>query len=183
MARLIDTEKTAKDMFETFKAKGHKKQHTFPFTWPSQMQEVGLAVAQLYRSNKWQSNPKNFEDYKHIAEAPQYCYVTSGFLRSAEDDSPLKVYGPKVDLPQEMPKHFAILAALIGVQIRLYGPDGRPMRGDAGLYEVAVAQGMLGGARFPDNDEAFLFVYTRRGGVHMLITGKELEIERDGIIG
>jgi hypothetical protein len=42
---------------------------------------------------------------------------------------------------------------------------------------------MLGGARFPDNDEAFLFVYTKKGGVHMIITGKELEIEKDGITG
>jgi hypothetical protein len=183
MARLIDTEDTARDMFETFKAKGSRKQHRFPFTWPSKMQEVGQAIAQLYRSNKWQSNPKHHEDYKHIAEAPQFCYVTPGFLRNADDNSPLKVYGKKVDLPEEMPKHFAILAALIGVQIRLYGPDGRLQRGDAGLYEISVAQGMLGGARFPDNDEAFLFVYTKKGGVHMIITGKELEIEKDGITG
>lgn len=181
--KLVDTRDKAKDIFETFHAKESRRQVSFPFNWPRQMQEVGRAIAQLYRSNKWKMNPRDFEDYKHIAEAPQRLYVVPGFLQDAEDGGPLKVYGPKITLPEEMPKHFSILATLIGVQARLYEPNGKLPRGDNGLYEIAVKHGMLGAARFPDNDEPFLFVYTKQGGVHMLITGTELDIEKDGIVG
>lgn len=183
MTRLVDTHESAKDMFETFHAKGSRRQVKFGFNWPRQMQEVGRAVAQLYRSNKWKMNPREFEDYKHIAEAPQRLYVVPGFLQDAEQGGPLKVYGPKVSLDGEMPKHFSILATLIGVQARLYDQGGKLPRGESGLFEIVVKHGMLGGARFPDNDEPFLFVYTKQGGVHMMITGTQLDIEKDGIVG
>lgn len=183
MTKLVDTRDKAKDMFETFHAKDVRRQVSFPFNWPTKMQEVGRAIAQLYRSNKWQSNPRVHEDYKHIAEAPQRLYVVPGFLQDAEEGGPLKVYGPQITLPEEMPKHFSILATLIGVQARLYESNGKLPRGEKGLFEIAVKHGMLGGARFPDNDEPFLFVYTKQGGVHMMITGTELDIEKDGIVG
>lgn len=182
--KLVDTRQDAEEMFETFHARGSKRRVKYNFSWPSKVQEVGRAIAQLYRSNKWKTNPKDFEDYKHIAEAPQFCYlVDPKFIRDDGGRTPIKVYGPMVELEEEMPSHFTILAPLIGVQLRLYDSQGKLPRGDAGLYEVVVPHGMLGGARFPGSDEAFLFVYTRRGGIHMLITGTELDVEKDGITG
>ena len=183
MTTLVDTEPQARRMFEEFHAKASKRRVNYNFSWPGTVQEAGRAVAQLYRSNKWKMNAKDFEDYKHVAEAPQYCYVIPGFLRDASGKKPLKIHGEKVGLPKEMPKHFTILAPLIGIQIRLLDEQGKLPRGDKGLYEIAVPHGMLGGARFPDNDEAFLLVFTKQGGVHMIITGTELDVERDGIVG
>ena len=184
MPRVVDTQHEAETMFKTFHAKDSKRKVNYDFGWPSKMQEVGRAVAQLYRSNKWKMNAKDFEDYKHVAEAPQFCYAMPGFL--CEDfagKKPIQVYGPMVELEEEMPKHFTILAPLIGVQLRLYDKNGRLPRGDSGLFEVNIPHAMLGGARFPGSDEAFLMVYTRRGGIHMIITGNELDVEKDGITG
>lgn len=183
MTKLVDAEPQARQMFEVFHARASKRRVSYGFSWPTKLQEAGRAVAQLYRSNKWKMNPKDFEDYKHIAEAPQYCYVTPGFLRDSSGKKEIPLYGDVFSLPDEMPKHFTILAPLIGVQLRLYDESGKLPRGDSGLYEVAVPHGMLGGARFPDTEDALLLVYTKRGGIHMIITGTELDVEKDGIVG
>lgn len=181
--KVIDTENQAVSMFETFYDRNPTKRVKTDFTWPKEMVEVGQARAQMYRSNKWKKNLSEYEEYKHIAEGYQACYAVPGFLREYNNPrKALKVHGDMVDVPQKMPKHFTVLAPLIGVQIQLYGSDGR-LHGSKGLYEVEIARGMLGGARFPDNDEAFLFIYTNSGGVHMIITGEELEVEKDGIVG
>lgn len=183
MARLVDTEPEARQMFEEFHARDSRRRVKFNFNWPKSMQEAGRVVSELYRSNKWKRNLRDFEDYKHIAEAPQFCYMTPGFLRDPSGKKAIPLYGDKVDLEDEMPKHFTILAPLIGIQVRLYNEQGRLPRGDKNLFEIAVPQGMLGGARFPYSEEAFLFVYTKRGGIHMLITGDQLDVEKDGIVG
>jgi hypothetical protein len=71
--KLQDTESKARRMFEDFNARGSKRRYEMGFGWPTQMQEVGQAKAQMYRSNKWKSDPKDYEDYKHIAESYQLC--------------------------------------------------------------------------------------------------------------
>lgn len=181
--KVAESEEVAVRMYEDFHAKPSKRRVKFNFNWPTRVQEIGRAKAQLYRSNKWKMNPREFEDYKHIAEASQYCYAVPGFLRDASGKEDLPVYGSMIQLEDQMPEHFTILAPLIGIQLHLYDKNGRLPRGDRGLYEVSVARGMLGGARFPGSEEAFLLVYTKQGGVHMLITGTELDVEKDGIVG
>lgn len=181
--KTVPTEASARKMFEDFHDRPSRRRVPFNFSWPKAYQEVGRAEAQMYRSNKWKKNPREFEDYKHIAEGPQHCYVVSGFLRDYETNKPLKVYGPKIFLDEKMPEHVTILAPLIGVQLQLYDASGKLPRGEERLYEIVVGNGMLAGARFPETDEAFLVVYTKEGGVHMLITGEELDVERDGIVG
>ena len=42
---------------------------------------------------------------------------------------------------------------------------------------------MLAGAKHPVTKEVMLVVYTKSAGVHMLITGAELTIEKDGVAG
>ena len=81
-----------------------------------------------------------------------------------------------------MPSHFSILASLIGIQVHLFDEKGQLVK-DENLYEITVGHGMLAGANFPDTGEPFLVVYTRTEGVHMIITGTELDVEKDGIVG
>lgn len=182
MVRVANTESQARRMFENFHAKDSKRKFKFDFGWPKELQEVGRAKAQMYRSNKWQFDPKNTEDYKHIAEASQQCFVVPGFLQEFGSKKPLEVHGPTYDVEEPMPEHITILAPLIGIQVHLFDEDLKLRKGER-LYEIVVQGGMLGGANDPKTGEPFLVVYTRRGGVHMLITGKELDVEKDGIVG
>lgn len=177
------SENTAIEMFETFHDRPFKKRVKFNFGWPSRFEEIGSAHAQMYRSNKWKKKSTDFEDYKHIAEGPQRCFAIPGFLREAKSNKAIKTYGEEFEFPEPMPTHITILGKLIGVQVRLFDESGKLPRGDKNLFEVTVPFGMLAGARFPDNDEAFLVVYTQNEGVCMLIVGKELDIEKDGIVG
>lgn len=182
MIEVVDTEEEAKEIFEKFHDKPSKRKVKFDFSWPSVVQEIGEAKAQMYRSNKWKMNPKDTEDYKHIAESYQRCYVIPGFLKDYSTGRKIPVYGPELEVQGPMPKHFTILAPLIGIQVRLYGKSGKPSKSDE-LYEVVVPNGILAGARHPDTDEVFLFVYTKAHGIGMLITGEKLDIEKDGIVG
>jgi hypothetical protein len=175
-------------MFATFHKRNPKRQVQFGWTWPSRMQEVGVGETEMYRSNKWKKNPKEYEDYKHIAESPRLTYCTAGFLREwSNPRKKIPVEGDWVDFEGPMPKHFTILAPLLGVQLRLFRKkkDGALYvpSGDESLYEVRMDRAMLGGARHPETGEAFLFVYTQSAGVHMLITGDKLNVSEDGIVG
>lgn len=190
MGRKVETEATEAEavrLFETFTARGHKRKSEMPFGWPEKVQRVGHAVAELYRSNKWKSDLSNYEDYKHIAESPHVCYVVPGFLRQKESPSTgLKVHGPIVNVSEVIgspaPQHFAVLAPLLGIQLRLHDAHGEFLPEDKGLYEITVAHAHLGAARPIKGRGAFLFVYTK-AGVHMIIAGKQLDVLADGITG
>ena len=180
---IVGNEKSALEMYERFHDKPSKRRVKFNFDWPTHVQEIGEAKAQMYRSNKWKTNPRDFEDYKHIAESFQLCYVTPGFLRDYSTGKALPVYGPKLEVQGPMPQHFTMLAPLIGIQVRLYGSNGKLSKGDSNLYEVVVPRGMLAGAQHPKTGDNFLFVYTKSHGIGMIITGDELAVEKDGIVG
>jgi hypothetical protein len=186
--RVVDTGPEAERMFRTFYDRPHKKHEPVRFGWPSSMQEAGEGKAVMYTSNKWKKRLDEYEDYKHVAEGSQNVYVRPGFLREwSRPSKRLSINGPTVHFKEPMPKHFAVLAPLLGVQLRLYERAGNGdlelPRGDKSLYEVTVAHGMLGGAHHPETGEPFLFVYTAGGGVHMLLTGTELDVKKDGIVG
>jgi hypothetical protein len=175
-----DTEEDAEEIYETFHAKDPRRSFTTNFEWPAEMQLVGQACAQLYRSNKWKMDPHVFEDYKHIAEGFQHCYMAPGASKS------VPTYGPFVDMRRIIgdpaPSHFALMANLIAIQVNLYDDSGRLPRGDDRLYEWKIRGGKLGGARHPRTGKAFLLVYNTEG-VWMIITGTKLDIKRDGIVG
>lgn len=179
---VTDSESEAIELFETFHDRPFKRRIRFNFGWPKTFEEIGSAHAQMYRSNKWKKSPKDYEDYKHVAEGPQRCFAVPGFLRDASN-KPIKTHGQTYGLPEPMPTHITVLGKLIGVQIRLFDKGGRLPKGDKNLYEVTVPFGMLAAAKFPDEDEKFLIVYTQNEGVCMLIVGDELDIEKDGIVG
>jgi hypothetical protein len=185
---VVDTKTDAVGMYRTFMARNPTREVEMPWTWPTHMQEVGVGQAEMYRSNKWQKDLKKFDDYKHVAESPRLTYCRTDFLRDWGDPRRrIPIYGPTVEFQGPMPKHFTILAPLLGVQVHLFagvGDDGRPfLEPDENIYEVRMDRAMLGGAMHPKTKDPFLFVYTEKGGVHMIITGERLKIKRDGIVG
>jgi hypothetical protein len=155
--------------------------------WPASIQLVGRCLSVSYESDKWQE-VGDFEDYKHIAEAPQELWFAEGFeLRDWWGKKILDTVGPRGRLPTPMPRHVAELSNLLNVQARFFeGTDAEPVlpRGDRGILhmDLSVPWSKLGGARLVGTGEPFLFVYTSNG-VHCLITGSELDIELDGITG
>ena len=186
--RVVDTRKQAEGIFKTFHARNPARDVPVPWTWPASMIEAGVGQSEMYDSNKWQTSLSDYESYKHIAEGPRVTYITRGWLREwANPNKPVPVYGDTVKMEGPMPKHFAILGKLLGVQIRLYAKKSNGKLylpgGDDGLWEIRVRHGMLGGAIHPGTKQPFVFVYTKAGGVHMVMAGDELAIGKDGIEG
>jgi hypothetical protein len=184
---VVDTKRDAERMYRTFAARDPTRETQMTWSWPVQMQEVGVGQAEMYTSNKWQKNLSHFEDYKHVAESPRITYCRPGFLRDYDNPRKrLEVVGPMVRFESPMPKHFTILAPLLGVQLQLYAGMKKEepfLEKGEHIYEVRMDRGMLGGAVHPKTHEPFLFVYTERSGIHMVITGNRLKIKRDGIVG
>lgn len=187
MIRVVDTRKDAAKMYRTFNDREHSREQAVSWKWPTAMQEIGKGRAEMYSSNKWQKNLDRYEDYKHIAEGWRFVYAERGFIRERNTPSrKVPVFGPTLYPEGPMPAHFVRLAPLIGIQVRLYqkAEDGSLYlpKGDDDIYEVNVAHAFLGGARHPETKEPFLFVYTKHG-VHMLLTGPKLAVQKDGIVG
>jgi hypothetical protein len=176
----------AKRIRETFQDAPMRRQTPVPWQWPSSMQEVGICIGVMYASNKWQSNPRTLVDYKHLAEGPQRLYVRRGFLREHKTpERQLRVCGPMVPLDKPMPTAFAELAKILGIQAQLYqGTNERFVvpEGDEHIYQVNIPRAHLGAAKHPKTGETFLLVYNA-DGVHCIICGDELDVEKDGIVG
>lgn len=181
-----ETREVARNIRETFVDRPSEHEITVPWKWPRALREVGVCEAVMYASDKWQKRRGDMVDYKHVAEGPQWLLARPGFLvHYDEPDRKISVTGPTIDLGR-MPDSFAVLADILGVQMRLYEPteDGGYAlpRDSEGYYEVTIARAKLGAARFPDTNEAFLIVYTS-AGVDLLIVGEQLDIKKDGIVG
>jgi hypothetical protein len=184
--RVVDTSESAKKTFKTFHARESRREIELPFVWPARLQEVGAGKAEMYRSNKWKKDLKEHEDYKHVVESTRTVYVAPGFLVDDRDPrKKIRVVGPMVEFEDPMPKHITVLGPLLGIQLCLYEGEGEDVslpKGDEGLFEVSVARAMLAAAVHPKTKETFLLVYTE-DGVHMILAGDRLSIEKDGITG
>lgn len=195
--RIVDAEQIAIDMRRTFADRDVERVTEMPFTWPTELQHVGEGLAVAYASDKWKRSG-DYELYKHIHDgrSPNKALCVPGFL--ADYDTPSRrrdVIGPTVSFAGvPMPKQFAVIGFFEECNLRLHmaGTDDGPRfgRGDAGIVKVIVPKAMLGAGviQWEHGDEPFIFAYTEpsgksRGGVHMLIVGAELDIEKDGIVG
>jgi len=200
---VVDAEEIARSMRKTFQAKEPKEKVELPFTWRSQMQHVGDSLAVCYASDKWKKKEGDLEVYKHIAESRNRVFCTPKFLRPFEDeDSYYPALGPMVsftDVP--MPKHFAVLGYFEECNLCLHssGSHEQPAFAenpkDDAVVKVLLKHGMLGASKMRwstlddgRKDQPFLLVYTEPraddpGGVHMIIVGEELDVEKDGIVG
>jgi hypothetical protein len=196
--RVYDAEDTAREMRERFQHAPSKRRRKFDFDWPHQLQNIGDSLAVAYNSNKLLQNPRGeWILYKHLAESRNRVLAVPGLIM--RDDAPGEswpVIGPMVsmlDVPH--PRHFAELALFEEANVKLYtaGTDARPQFGrgrDTGVVTITVKHGLLGGGMFlwsrddeGQDDQPFLFVYTKRDGVLLIIVGEKLAIEADGIVG
>lgn len=181
----VDPYEAAIEIREKFIDAPVSREEVMRWKWPRQMQEVGQweagAGAIMYASNKWQKNPDRVIDYKHLAEGPQRLLVLPGFLRDYHHPrSKLAVTGPMVDLNGPMPDAYAVLAPILGIQARLYGPDEEE---NDNLYNIEIKHATLAAAKHPRTGRTFLFVCTESEGPLCIITGDVLDVEKDGIVG
>ena len=192
--RVVDAFDVAKNMRETFTDKPVSRTTPFRWGWPKVWQHVGDSLAVAYESDKWKKDG-NFESYKHLAESHNVAYALPGLIHRYDDASKrFPVIGPKVTLAGvPMPKHFAELGLFIEADLRLHteGTSEKPMFGkkkDDGCVKLSVGHAMLGGSFIRwsadgGKDEPFLFVYTEKEGVYLMILGDKLRVEKDGIAG
>lgn len=163
--------KTARRTRETFMDRPPSKETRVKWEWPRNLQWVGHCEAVMYASDKWK-RPGTFEDYKHVAEGPQKVFCTPGFIRDYHSSKPLDLPFKEKRLPRDMPEAFAELANIFGVQLTTLDDE---------VLQVNIARAKLGSAKHRSLG-TFLFVYDGTG-VHMLITGDKLNVEKDGITG
>lgn len=163
--------RTARRTRETFMDRAPTKEVQVKWEWPRNLQWVGHCEAVMYASDKWK-RPGTFEDYKHVAEAPQKVFCTPGFIRDYHSGRPLDLPFKEERLPKDMPEAFAELANIFGVQLTTLDDE---------VLQVNIARAKLGSAKHRKLG-TFLFVYSA-SGVHLLITGDKLNVEKDGITG
>jgi hypothetical protein len=194
--RVYDALEMAADIRATFQGAAAEKAIEFPFSWPSTVQHVGESLAVAYESDKWKKKG-DLEGYKHLAESKNHALCVPGLIHCYEDASEsYPVYGPHISLAEApMPRHFAILGLFIEADLRLHigGTNSNPELGrarDDGCVKLTVGHGMLGASKIlwsrskhKRRDQPFLFVYTESDGVLLIIVGKRLTIEKDGIAG
>jgi hypothetical protein len=191
--KVYNAEDIARNLTETFKARPVQDINDYKFSWPSKLRYVGDSHAIAYDSDKWTGNS---ELYKHLAESRNRAFVREGFLKHFDSpNKPWPTIGPVIDFTKfPMPRHFAELALFVEIDLQLHtaGSDERPSFGkkNSGFVKVTVAHGLLGGGKIlwsrrgnRERDQPFLFVYTEYDGVQVVITGDELDIESDGIVG
>lgn len=198
---VVDTHEIAADYRRVFTKKEPREEVELPFSWPGTLCNIGDSVGIAYASDKWKKDD-DYELYKHLAESRNRALVAPSLnLVSIENPrEPWTVYGPHVSfVGVPMPKHVAVLGYFEEINFQLYVSGGRTPkfgRGDEGYARVTIKHAMLAGGKImwskvrgsDRNDEPLLVVYTEPrgsdpGGVHIIIRGKKLDIEADGIVG
>lgn len=200
--RVFEATDIAKNIARTFKDRDVETERALDFGWPDVIQEVGESLGVAYDSDKWKprdtSGRRDSEVYKHIAESRNRIYAEPGLIRPPENlGLPIETIGPKLSLKKAsqsgaivMPKDFAELGRFMEANVVLHtgGTSARPelpKRGDKGVVTLSVKHGMLGASKMKRHGklQPFLFVYHPEHGVYFIITGDELDIEKDGIVG
>jgi hypothetical protein len=176
----------AKKIRENFRDEDAEYAEIVPWTWPTDMQEIGTCESVMYASDKWQKRRGDLIDYKHIAESSQRLFVRKNLLTEYEPPHrAMDLAGPWVKVDGPMPDSFAVLAEILAVQCRLYQKRGSQVvipRGDEGLIQIDLPHAMLGAAVHPGTKQVFLVVYSG-DTVHCLVNGDALNVEKDGIVG
>lgn len=192
--RIYEANEVATEYVEKFHARPVREKREYEFSWPSRLQFVGESLAVAYASDKWKDKG-DYELYKHLAESPNRAYVQPGLLRDWDSESPLKTIGPMVSFAKcPLPAQFALLGFFEEANFRLHvgGTNKAPKFGkheDDGCVAVSIGNAMLGASKIrwsqtsDREDQPFLFVFTKSEGPLILITGEELDVEPDGIVG
>lgn len=193
--RIYEANDVATEYVQKFHARPVREERKFDFEWPGLLQHVGDSLAVAYASDKWKKQG-DFELYKHLAESPNMAYVQPGLLRDWNSEDKIRTIGPTISFRGvPLPKHFAILGYFEEANFRLHtkGTNNEPRFGDEeddGCVAVAIGDAWLGASKIRwsetssgREDQPFLFVYTEADGPLIIITGEELDVEKDGIVG
>lgn len=201
--KVFEAQDIAKDIAETFKDRPVEREERLDFDWPDKLQMFGESLGVAYDSDKWKPKGSNggarqSELYKHIAESPNRIYADPSLIKlEGVGGKGGRTIGPRISLKQlskrsnlVMPQHFAILGRFMECNcvLHTHGTDSEPSlprSTDDGCVTLTVRHGMLGASQFQREGKAqpFLFVYHPTDGVYFLITGDELDIQKDGIVG
>lgn len=159
-------------------------------TWPNRIYPIGRVFSEAYSSDKWQKTDF-WEDYKHIAEGPQFIYATDTAFR-ARPELRYHLDGSRVEgepIDAKMPRVIAEGAPVIFLQVRLFHSEGQFANvGDEGYRRLDMPGSVwYAGYALPKSGHGrkkfFLTVIDRNEGVHFIIVGSKLEITKDGIVG
>lgn len=176
--------KAAAELRQTFVDREPENIESMNWDWPRSLVHCGSCLAVMYRSDKWQKRRGQMVAYKHLAEGPQQLYVRRGFIQGYPGHENLKAMGPSAPIAG-MPTAFAVLADCIGVQAQLFQRDKKGFylpNGSDNICQIDLDGLKLGGGHHPETNDAFLVIYDS-DNCYCLITGSELDIEKDGIVG
>jgi hypothetical protein len=180
-----DERAEARRIREAFMDRPADKQIALHWEWPKTLYEIGECTGVMYSSDKWEPVPDaKYNDYKHIAEGPQLVCVKRGFLHDMETGRPMPIPSLKREVGGDMPSYIATLAPIIGIQVRLYEKRGSDyeLPEEGNLYHVNVDRAKLGAARHPGTGQVFLVVFNEYD-MPCIITGKDLDVTADGVVG
>jgi hypothetical protein len=166
---VVNTEDTAARVRETFHDSPVKKRVQLAFGWPKSFTWVGRGWGVIYWSDKW----KTTDTYKHKREGEWDVY----FADTLEVDGSYPK-GGEFRLAGAMPKHVAYIGKFIGLQLQTLKTHKH--------YSKPAHLEMKGAhwaaAKIPSTGETVLIAYDAEG-IQILITGKSLDVEKDGIVG
>ena len=180
-------------MRETFQDAPSRNAYALDAEWPECFHELGQGRSVSYTSNKWKDDPGEFEDFKHVAESRNITYASdlllslTGLKRTADGDRwPMRV--PNGELPPTL----AELAPCLFLEVRLIHSTEPRMRLEKQATVIPLKQSMLYGGYFrPEGGSwkrrgdlvPFLTVIQKGRGVLAFITGTDLDVSEDGIVG
>lgn len=192
----------ARKMREVFQDDDSKVEYKINAQWPTRLYELGQGRSVAYTSNKWKEDQGDFEDYKHVAESPNVTYVTENFLRDARKKHRLRPNGggefPLVRPTYEYPPTVAELAPFIFLEVRPIESwdegerGGRKIKLAKDALQIGIPGCVIYGcyAKKPEglwsrksDLKPFLAVIHKTGGVYAIITGRSLDVKKDGIVG
>lgn len=162
--RVVDTEETATRVRETFHDSRARKRVPLPFGWPTTFTHVGKGWGVIYWSDKWNTT----DTYKHKREGKWDVY----FASTLDVDGAYPT-GADFKVAGVMPKHVAYIGKFVGLQLVT-------LNGKSAHLELKKAH--WAAAEIPSTGETVLIAYDKEG-VQILIAGKSIDIEKDGIVG
>lgn len=182
-----------KKMRETFQDAPSKNAYRINGGFPRSVVEIGKGKSLAYTSNKWKA-VDDFEDFKHIAEGPQRVFIPAReagqrlLSRTRSGDQ-----FPEMDISYTMPPVLAELAPCLFVEVQPFDQlSGRHKTFSDRALRLEYNQAILYGgyALRPGGDwdnkrdtKPFLCVMSKRDGFLTLITGKKLDVTKDGVVG
>jgi len=162
---VVNTEDAAARMRETFHDSKARKRVALPFTWPKRLTFIGQGEGAIYWSDKW----KTTDTYKHKREGKRWdVYVADTLEIEGEYRK-----GQEFIVAGVMPKHVAYIGKFVGAQFKTLA--GKPVH-------LELSKAHWAAAEIPSTGETVLLAYDTEG-LQILVTGDEIAIEKDGIVG